>query len=78
VDRRRIGGICVDAPVACVGDLGPPVCGCDGKTYRNDCERKIARAQKRCVCPDTVPAVVGGRCGVSVALGYGCDCSQGP
>ena len=78
VDRRRIGGICVDAPVECVGDLGPPVCGCDGKTYRNDCERKIARAQKRCVCLDSVPAVVGGRCGVSVALGYGCDCSQGP
>jgi hypothetical protein len=74
-DRRRLGGICIDPPGACAGDAGRPVCGCDGKTYRNDCERKTARAQKQCVCADTLPAVVGAPCGVSAALGYRCDCS---
>jgi cysteine-rich repeat protein len=73
--RRGIGGICVDLPADCAGDLGPPVCGCDGRTYRNDCERRLARAQKRCVCTDGVAAAPGARCGSAGPPSYACVCS---
>ena len=77
VDRRRLGGICIDPPVACDGDPGSPVCGCDGTTYRNDCERKMAGVQKQCRCPDGAPATPGARCGIAGPPKYGCDCSGG-
>jgi hypothetical protein len=36
-----LAGVCVEVPETC-SKQGPPFCGCDGKTYANDCERRAA------------------------------------
>lgn len=53
-DTADLAGVCVAVPASCP-QQGPPVCGCDGKTYANDCELLKAGAR-----PDRKGACGGG------------------
>jgi hypothetical protein len=68
-----VTGHCITLPGGCTADVNP-VCGCDGKTYSNDCERARARMQ----LDHTGACVIASCASCAVATAYCQVTSGGP
>ncbi|MBI4585546.1 MAG: hypothetical protein HY717_16145 [Planctomycetes bacterium] len=69
-------GECVSLPADCP-QIYEPVCGCDGQTYSNDCERLKAGVQKNHDGPCDQVQICGGRGVPPCAKGFFCEFPDG-